>query len=242
MISEMVGAGMRLPSFCMSRGGNTARVRVCTQTQQQYRQSYSSIIYTEDKAERCSSNNSIEMNFNPNGGVGDMLNSESEAGNRVMVVIDSGLDAQGALQWALSHTVQSQDTIVLLHVSKPSKQESNSQKAHELLSSMKDMCEMRRPGVHVETSMVEGKEKGPTIVEEAKQQKASLLVLGQKKRSMVRRLRRMWTTGQKRSRGKVVEDCIQNASCMTIAVRRKSSNCGGYLITTKRHKNFWLLA
>lgn len=41
-------------------------------------------------------------------------------GNRVMVVVDSSLEAKGALEWALSHTVQSQDdTIVLLHVAKP---------------------------------------------------------------------------------------------------------------------------
>lgn len=88
--------------------------------------------------------------------------------------------------------------------------------------------------------MQEGKEKGAVVVEEAKQHKASLLVLGQKKRSIMWRLLRIWT--RKRSRSRVVEYCIQKANCMTIAVRRKSSKYGGYLITTKRHKNFWLLA
>ncbi|XP_023526546.1 uncharacterized protein LOC111790014 [Cucurbita pepo subsp. pepo] len=42
--------------------------------------------------------------------------------------------------------------------------------------------------------------------------------------------------------GGAVEYCIQNASCMAIAVRRKSKKLGGYLITTKRQKDFWLLA
>lgn len=46
----------------------------------------------------------------------------SEVGNKIMVVVDPSLEAKGALEWALSHTVQTQDTIVLVHVAKPSKQ------------------------------------------------------------------------------------------------------------------------
>lgn len=45
-----------------------------------------------------------------------------EIGNKIMVVVDSSLEAEGALEWALSHTVQTQDTIVLLHVAQPCKQ------------------------------------------------------------------------------------------------------------------------
>lgn len=89
------------------------------------------------------------------------------------------------------------------------------------------------------------KEKGPTIVEEAKKQGVALLVLGQKKRSTTWRLLMMWA-GSNRvgggGGGGVVEYCIQNANCMAIAVRRKSKKVGGYLITTKRQKDFWLLA
>lgn len=43
-------------------------------------------------------------------------------GRRIMIVVDSSIEAKGALQWALSHTVQCHDTLVLLHVTKPSKQ------------------------------------------------------------------------------------------------------------------------
>ncbi|GFY85664.1 adenine nucleotide alpha hydrolases-like superfamily protein [Actinidia rufa] len=230
----MARARVRLPGFCVNHRG-----RVTTQPQQ-FTQSYNS-IYRDDKAEF--SNNSIEMNFS-----GEMLKPESESGlesgKRVMVVVESSVEAKGALQWALSHTVQSQDTVVLLHVAKPSKYGVNSsrQKAYELLCSMKDTCQVRMPGVHVEIVVVEGKEKqkGPTIVAEAKQQQVSLLVLGQRKQSMVWRLRAIWRGKQTRSR--VVDYCIQNANCMTIAVRRKSRKYGGYLINTKRHKNFWLLA
>jgi hypothetical protein len=41
---------------------------------------------------------------------------------KIVIVVDSSLEAKGALQWALSHTVQNQDTVILLCVTKPSKQ------------------------------------------------------------------------------------------------------------------------
>lgn len=94
-------------------------------------------------------------------------------------------------------------------------------------------------------AVVEGKEKGPVIVEEARKQGAALLVLGQRKRSTTWRLLMVWAghrLGGGGGGGGVVEYCIQNASCMAIAVRRKSKKVGGYLITTKRQKDFWLLA
>lgn len=94
--------------------------------------------------------------------------------------------------------------------------------------------------VKVEIEVRQAKEKGPMIVEAAKQQRVSLLVLGHRKQSMMWRIRKMWAG--KRSKSRAVDYCIQNANCMTIAVRRKNKRHGGYLITTKRHKNFWLLA
>ncbi|KAI4335875.1 hypothetical protein L6164_014477 [Bauhinia variegata] len=94
--------------------------------------------------------------------------------------------------------------------------------------------------VQVQFVALEGKEKGKCIVEEAKQQRVSLLVIGQRKRSMLWCLMKRWR--RKKARTGVVEYCIQNAECMAIAVRRKSRKLGGYLITTKCHKKFWLLA
>lgn len=87
--------------------------------------------------------------------------------------------------------------------------------------------------------MVEGKEKGPSIVKEAKKQEASILVLGQRKRPAMWRAVMMWR--RNRIGNGVVEYCIQNANCMTVAVRKKRRT-GGYLITTREHKDFWLLA
>lgn len=106
----MIRVRPRLPRFCMGRG--TARVRTRSppqQQQQQYNRSYSSIKTDELITSEFSSKNSTEMNYN-----GD--NSSELCGNRVMIVVDSSLEAKGALHWALSHTVQSQDTIILMHV------------------------------------------------------------------------------------------------------------------------------
>eukprot|EP00252_Welwitschia_mirabilis_P025612 TRINITY_DN8085_c0_g1_i1.p1 TRINITY_DN8085_c0_g1~~TRINITY_DN8085_c0_g1_i1.p1 ORF type:complete len:107 (+),score=20.85 TRINITY_DN8085_c0_g1_i1:334-654(+) len=105
------------------------------------------------------------------------------------------------------------------------------------------LSKSRRPEVEVEIVAVEGKEKGPTIVSQAKKHGASLLVLGQRKPSLLWRMLITWAgTRGSETAGNVVEYCIQNANCMTLAVRRKGRKAGGYLITSRRQKNFWLLA
>ncbi|KAI4329668.1 hypothetical protein MLD38_028029 [Melastoma candidum] len=181
---------------------------------------------------------------------GEDAGEKGEGGNKVMVVVDSSTEAKSALEWTLSHVVQSQDVVVLLLVRKPSRkpQEKPNPGDVGLLQSMRNLCQLRRPGVRVEASVVEaeGKEKGPAIVQEAKWRAATLLVVGQRRRSVMRRVLLRWSRvrrwfGRGRAVG-VAEYCIQNAGCMTIGVRRKSKRLGGYLITTKRHKNFWLLA
>ncbi|CAH9142634.1 unnamed protein product [Cuscuta epithymum] len=173
--------------------------------------------------------------------------SRGSAETRVLVVVDGSNEAKAALQWALSHSVHTKhDTLILLLVTKPFKQGGSGsscnceldQTAYDLLCSLKHTCQTRRPGVQVEIVVEEGKEKGAIIVESAKQQRASLLVLGQRKRSVMWHMRTMLSGKQ----SNVVNYCIHNAHCMTIAVRRKCKKHGGYLITTKSHKNFWLLA
>lgn len=95
----------------------------------------------------------------------------------------------------------------------------------------------------VEISIVEGKEKGTTIVEEAKRQEVTMLVLGQKKQPITWRLLLTWASRPMGGNGGgMVDYCVQNATCMAVAVRRKSKRVGGYVITTKRQKDFWLLA
>ncbi|KAF3648594.1 hypothetical protein T459_10344 [Capsicum annuum] len=226
----MMRVRVKLPGFCMNR-------TAVHSPSQMYKKALD-LIKSDDNKSEFSSKNSVEMNYNTD--ESSKTDSENGINNRVMVLVDASLEAKNALQWALTHTVQNQDTIVLLSVVKPSQQGENNQKACELLYSMKTLCQTKRPGLQVEIAVQEAKEKGPVIVEAAKQRKVSLLVLGQRKRSIMWRLRRMWSG--KKSKNKVVEHCIHNAKCLTIAVRRKSRKYGGYLITTKRHKDFWLLA
>ncbi|KAL0761386.1 hypothetical protein Bca101_077536 [Brassica carinata] len=159
---------------------------------------------------------------------------EAESGRKVMVVVDTTSQSKNALQWALTQCVQDEDNITLLHVTKTpvgqatdETQGQRNSRAHE---------QVKTEIVVVETA----EEKGKTIVEEAKKQGAGVLVLGQRKRTSKWRV--IWKWRAKGGiGGGVVEYCIHNSECMAIAVRKKSNN-GGYLITTKRHKDFWLLA
>ncbi|XWS64166.1 hypothetical protein CRYUN_Cryun06bG0163000 [Craigia yunnanensis] len=229
--------GTRLPGFCLNRIRPHVRVR---SPPIQAKPNVNS-AKIDQKDEICGE---VREDKSCNGEKTGLI-----IGRKIMIVVDSSIEAKGAIQWALSHTVQCQDTIILLYVTKTSKQvpvtndESDKNRAPrdcEPVSSLKNMCKQKRPEVEVEVKVVQGKEKGPIIVEEAKKQGVALLVLGQKKKSMTWRLIMMWAGN--RITGGVVEYCIQNASCMAVAVRRKSKKLGGYLITTKRHKDFWLLA
>jgi len=98
--------------------------------------------------------------------------------------------------------------------------------------------------VKVETCAVEAEERAPAVVEAARRHGASLLVLGQRRRRAVARwLQALWRRrrrGGSGSPGGMVEYCIEHAPCVALAVRRRSS--GGYLVSSKRHKDFWLLA
>ncbi|KAJ7943308.1 putative Adenine nucleotide alpha hydrolases-like superfamily protein [Quillaja saponaria] len=233
--------GTRLPVFCLNRIRPHARVR---SPPAQFKVEASSIKSNDHQQNENSGNGEKDS--------GDETKPGLVFGRRIMVVVDSSFEAKGALQWALTHTVQSQDTLILLHVIKPSNSKQaisekstreKSPKAYELVCSFKNMCQLKRPEVQIEVSVVEGKEKGPKIVEEARKQGVALLVLGQKKRSTITtwNLLMMWAGSRVTGVG-VVEYCIQNADCMAMAVRRKSKKIGGYMITTKRHKDFWLLA
>ncbi|KAE8665873.1 Endoplasmic reticulum-adenine nucleotide transporter 1 [Hibiscus syriacus] len=171
----------------------------------------------------------------------------NEGGNKVMVVVGSSLEARGALDWAMGIVLR-HSRLSRFHSSSSCNQSQKNRKRNarinELLHTMKNICQTKMPGVEVEVAKVEGKEKGPAIVEAAKQRKVSVLVLGQRKRSLIWRLiRRRWGVKRGGSNG-VVDYCIENDSswCMTVAVRRKSNQLGGYLITPKLHKNFRLLA
>eukprot|EP00253_Pinus_taeda_P020922 PITA_20922 len=187
---------------------------------------------------------------------------------KVMVVVDATREARRALIWVLTHSLLKHDRLILLHVAPlppstskdkdppfSSKRYTNPMDS-ALLNSLKAICAQRRPEVYCADTMVEvevmivgGKEKGPTILHNAKRRSASLLVLGQPKPPLLQKLRSLWSDGKSANKSEdsaaaaaVVEYCIQNAECMCVAVRKKNQKVGGYLISTKKHKDFWLLA
>lgn len=96
-----------MAGFCMSGAATRIRARVRVRSPSQHYKKTASFIKPQDKSDGMS-----KFSFN------SCLQPESESGNRVMVVVDSSPEAKVALQWALSHTVQSHDTIILLHVAK----------------------------------------------------------------------------------------------------------------------------
>ncbi|WZZ58142.1 hypothetical protein YC2023_058249 [Brassica napus] len=56
--------------------------------------------------------------------------------------------------------------------------------------------------------------------------------IGQEKKPPVRRLLKRWAWKRRRGHAGVLKYCLENASCMTIAVKPKKRKHGGYLITT----------
>ncbi|XP_050236157.1 universal stress protein PHOS32 isoform X2 [Mercurialis annua] len=240
--------GTRLPSFCLNRIKPHARVR-SPPVHQQSKPNNANSAAKNDEQKSKEINNSAASENKLSTVVEEENNTDIGAIKRkIMIVVDSSFEAKAALLWALSHTVQTNDLLILLHVTNPSRQatgteESTSKeapRAYALVNSLKSMSQLKRPEIQIETTVVEGKEKGALIVEEAKKQGVALLVLGQRKRSMTWRLIMMWASNKVTSGA--VEYCIQNADCMAIAIRRKNKKHGGYLITTKRHRDFWLLA
>ncbi|XP_010523500.2 PREDICTED: universal stress protein PHOS32-like [Tarenaya hassleriana] len=177
-------------------------------------------------------------------------NGTDQSGRKVMLVVDATSQSKNALQWALIHCVQDEDSIILLHVIKTPRaqalgeetQKERESRAYEQVHPLKNLCQLKKPNVKTEIMVVEAaaEEKGKTIVEETKKQGVGVLVMGQRKRQSRWRVIWRWR-GTKNGNGGIVEHCIHNTECMAIAVRKKSNN-GGYLITTKRHKDFWLLA
>ncbi|KAK6157795.1 hypothetical protein DH2020_012043 [Rehmannia glutinosa] len=50
---------------------------------------------------------------------GGAKKSGAISGRKIMIVVDSSVEAKNAVQWALSHTVQNQDMVILLERERP---------------------------------------------------------------------------------------------------------------------------
>ncbi|CAL9092627.1 unnamed protein product [Musa acuminata var. zebrina] len=155
---------------------------------------------------------------------------------RVMVVIDRTARAKHAMMWALTHVANKGDVMTLLHVLPPhcSASAHREEETSQLVNSLGSMCKAMRPQVRVEALVIQGP-KLATVLGQVKKLDASVLVLKQSKPSS---LCCMFQS----SHEDFVEQCISRAECLTMAVRKQSSGVGGYLVSTRWQKNFWLLA
>ncbi|EPS73990.1 hypothetical protein M569_00770 [Genlisea aurea] len=158
---------------------------------------------------------------------------------RVMVVVDHSSHSKQAMMWALTHVTNRGDILTLLQITSQ-----DSSPCADLASHLAATCRASKPEVEVEAVVVEGP-KMDTVMSQVKKLEVSVLVLGQKKKKacplLLYRLC-LSSSGSSRSGDGFVDKCINSLDCLTIGVRKQSSGVGGYLISTRWHKNFWLLA
>ncbi|KAL6840151.1 hypothetical protein ACP4OV_029961 [Aristida adscensionis] len=161
---------------------------------------------------------------------------EAAARKRVMVVVDESSGAKHAMMWALTHVANRGDFLTLLHVL-PHAGGGGAAEASSLANSLGTLCKASRPEVEVEALVIQGP-KLATVLSQVKKLEASVLVLSQCRPSPF-----CWLSCFLRSSSEeFVEQCINQAECLTLAVRKQSKGVGGYLVSTRWQKNFWLLA
>ncbi|KAL6962144.1 hypothetical protein U1Q18_037098 [Sarracenia purpurea var. burkii] len=175
------------------------------------------------------------------GGCGDVAGLVVR--KRVMVVVDQSSHSKHAMMWALTHVANKGDLLTLLHVIPPplpppqrGSESSSSSDSPYLATSLGSLCKACKPQVEVEALVIQGP-KLATVKSQVKKLEVSVLVLGQKKPSFLLN----WLCGTN-STDEFVEQCINGVDCLTIGVRKQSKGIGGYLISTRWQKNFWLLA
>ncbi|KAL8196746.1 hypothetical protein R6Q59_036427 [Mikania micrantha] len=153
---------------------------------------------------------------------------------RVMVVVDQSIHSKHAMLWALTHVANQGDMLTLLQIQvTPNFNNASS----SLVTSLGTLCKACKPEVEVEALVIQGGPKLETVVNQVKKLDVSVLVLGQNNSSPILRC-----LGGMSSTEKFVEQCINRVECLTIGVRKQSKGIGGYLISTRWHKDFWLLA
>ncbi|XP_044510809.1 uncharacterized protein LOC123229218 [Mangifera indica] len=156
---------------------------------------------------------------------------------RVMVLVDQTSHSKHAMMWALTHVTNKGDLLTLLHVILPSDHhDSSSNYSPCLANSLGSLCKACKSEVEIEALVIQGP-KLATVINQVKKLEVSVLVLGQKKPSPLINC----FCGTSRTE-EFVEQCIKNAECLTVGVRKQSKGMGGYLISTRWQKNFWLLA
>lgn len=111
--------GTKLPSFCLNRIRPHVRVR-SPPIQSKFDARNSPKNDQKTSQNSCGNAKQEEKSGGDDHGEANKAKPGLVIGRKIMIVVDSSIEAKGALQWALSHTLQSQDKLVLLHVTKPS--------------------------------------------------------------------------------------------------------------------------
>ncbi|KAI3464506.1 hypothetical protein Pfo_021169 [Paulownia fortunei] len=172
-------------------------------------------------------------------GLNNMYGSENgmfAMKKRVMVVVDQSSYSKHAMMWALTHVTNKGDILTLLHIVSSSSKGSEDSSSPYLATTLGSLCKACKPEVEVEALVIQGP-KMDTVLSQVKKLEVSVLVLGQKKPSPF-----LNCLFLKSSTEEFVEQCINKLECLTIGVRKQSKGVSGYLISTRWHKNFWLLA
>ncbi|KAK1386883.1 Usp domain-containing protein [Heracleum sosnowskyi] len=183
--------------------------------------------YWKQQMEGLGSKNNV-IYGNENGG-------EVVMKKRVMVVVDESCHSKHAMMWALTHVTNKGDSLTLLHIVPPHSSQSSSDSPY-LASSLGSLCKACKPEVEVEALWIQGP-KLATVMSQVKKLEVSVLVLGQKKPSSL-----FTCFCGRSSTERFVEECINNVECLTIGVTKQGQGIGGYLISTRWQKDFWLLA
>ncbi|CAN6318239.1 unnamed protein product [Urochloa humidicola] len=124
----------------------------------------------------------------------------------------------------------------------------------DFMEAMRAACKARYPRARVHGERVEpateGREaKAQTILAESQRRRVELLVIGHRRCSSFLGLRSSSgkssggksSSGSSRGHDSTAEFLIEHSKCLCVSVQKKGQNAG-YLLNTKTHKNFWLLA
>ncbi|CAI9754371.1 unnamed protein product [Fraxinus pennsylvanica] len=176
--------------------------------------------------------NNVYNRSSDNIGVSDLVMKK-----RVMVVVDQSSHSKHAMIWALTHVTNKGDILTLLQIVSPWKSEGCEFSSPCLATSLGSLCKACKPEVEVEALVIQGP-KMDTIMSQVKKLEVSVLVLGLNN-SHPPLLNCLCL---RNSTEEFVEECIDVLECLTIGVRKQTKGVGGYLISTRWHKNFWLLA
>ncbi|XP_078441014.1 uncharacterized protein LOC144710996 [Wolffia australiana] len=156
------------------------------------------------------------------------------ARKRVVAVVDRSSGAKNAALWALNHVVGAGDIVTLLHVL-PRRGGDAARKANsDVADLLVALCRSIRSDVEVEALALHGP-KLRTVLNHITKLEAAVLVLSQPKPSSSC----CFGAGDDDD---FVERCVNEADCLAVAVRKRGGGVGGYFVTTRTQKNFWLLA